>query len=130
MGWKSKYEQQKIALRRVFYMFTSIALMLMALDHRQRGWSVSLAPGPTDHSHSGWVVDTGPDDPPPLDLYPVIQAMLAAARLVLAQLDAMTRAPHELMNHAHRLACWLALSAWVCAPADQCEPPGKRFDSS
>lgn len=130
MGWKSKYEQQKIALLRIFYMFTSLALMLTALDHRQRGWTVSLAPGPTDHSHSGWVVDTGPDDPPLHDIYPVTQAMLAAARLVLAQLDAMTRAPHELMNRAHALANWQALSAWTYPPANQCELPGKRFDSS
>lgn len=130
MGWKSQYEQQKIALRRVFYMFTSIALMLTALSYRQRGWTVSLAPGPTGGRHAGWVIDTGPDNPPPCDLYPATQALLIAARLVLARIDAITRSFYELMNRAHMFAHWLGLSAWVYPPSNQCQLPGKRFDSS
>lgn len=129
MDWKAEYDQQKIALRRVFLMFTWLALTLTAVAIRQRGWTYCL-PLEDEFSSDPNARPKRKPSKPPTHLHAPTQMLLCAARLALALLDAITRTAHELMNRAHTLSHWFALSVWVYPPADQCGQPWARLDSS
>lgn len=126
MDWRAANDQRRQAQLRLFYMFVVMGLLAIEglLDARQMLAFLSVERG--DPRATGNLYAT---KPPPERAYAVI-ALLCAATLALQRLDATTRAPYERMNLAYMLTRWLAFPARTCPPADQCDLPGQRLDSS
>ncbi len=105
----------------LFYMFIILARMTIrdTLDVRQM-------PMPVWHEGEWYYDPSVKPLPLPEDRSPMLDALLAAARLALKRAEGTYRAAYELM---HTLACLRALDA-TPAIHHQCGRPGARLDSS
>lgn len=126
MNWKAASDKQQEALWRIFLMFVAMAVLVIRTGLVSRG-VIAVLSVPDAEQDDMLVVEDPPEQPrTPDDLREITLILLCLAEAAGQMLIGKERTVWELMNRPLPQTP----REHPASPADQCERPGQRLDTS